>query len=348
MTGSARIPVIAEHALRFAAAVGLGISVVLARSYLGDGPSLCGEGGGCDVVRESPWAWPLGIPMPILGAIYFAAILVLSGLRGRARLLLPAAALAGGAAAVGFLYLQAEVVGAWCRYCLVADSAALLIALAALPARRRPGGAPPRRVQLAIGVVGAAALVIPLALRALLQPQPPPVTQELQVRLPPAIAAEQQPGVVTIVEYLDFQCPVCRALHARLTAILPDYPAVRVVRKMDPLSMHRHAEPAARSWCCADAAGLGDRMADALMTADALDPSACAELAAGVGVDADQFRACFADDRTAARVHAERAEARGMGIRALPTFWIGREKFVGLPDEPVVRASLERAVAALQ
>ena len=42
----------------------------------------------------------------------------------------------------------------------------------------------------------------------------------------PTLGDPQSP--VTLVEYSDFQCPVCRSLHDSLRAILPRYPQVRV------------------------------------------------------------------------------------------------------------------------
>src|SRR5260370_14239503 len=40
---------------------------------------------------------------------------------------------------------------------------------------------------------------------------------------------------VTLVEFSDFECPVCRSLHDVLRGMLPNYPQVRVVFKDFPL-----------------------------------------------------------------------------------------------------------------
>ncbi len=340
-------PAYADWALRFVAAIGLGMSVLMAHEYLGPEATVCGEGGGCDVVRESRWAALLGIPTPIFGVLFFVAVLVASGLGGRARRALPALAIAGGLGAIGFIVLQASVIGAWCKFCLIADGSALAVALLALPAYRRPAGLPRWSAQLALGAVAAFTVAIPVGI-ARMQPRPPAAEPLLQEELPPAIAREQLPDVVTIVEFLDFQCPVCRKLHKQLTTVLRDYPAVHIVRRMMPLtSIHPHAEGAARAWCCADELGKGEQMAEALMQSSELDATACEELALSLGIDADTYRSCIDDPGTAERVRTERKEAQGMGIRSLPTFWIGREKFIGLPTNAVLRASLDRAVASL-
>jgi protein-disulfide isomerase len=340
-------PTNAEWILRIAAAVGLGISGLLLYEYLSANPTLCGQGGGCDVVRESKWAWPLGVPMPVVGVVFFTALLVLSGVQGRrGRAALLGTAVVGGLGSVGFIVLQASVIHAWCKYCVVADAAALIAVGAALVAYRRPGGLPGAQGWLAISAVAAAAAVAPFVVGSLAKRQ---VHAEhvVQEELPAPVAREQKPGVATIVEYMDFECPVCRKLHLLLEDVLPKYGSkVRVVRKMFPLPMHRYAEQAARAWCCADDVGKGEAMASALMHAESLDVASCEKMAVDVGIDLDQFRECLVDERTAARVRSDVEEARNLGLRAVPTFWVGREKFVGLPDADLLRESIDRALSA--
>src|SRR5438132_525709 len=56
------------------AIVGAGVSAYLLVEYLNDRGGICLTGGGCDAVRASAFAYPLGIPMPLFGvAFYFAA-----------------------------------------------------------------------------------------------------------------------------------------------------------------------------------------------------------------------------------------------------------------------------------
>ncbi len=44
---------------------GAGVSVYLLVEYTTGQPGLCLTGSGCDEVRASPYAYPLGIPMPL-------------------------------------------------------------------------------------------------------------------------------------------------------------------------------------------------------------------------------------------------------------------------------------------
>ena len=59
-------------------------------------------------------------------------------------------------------------------------------------------------------------------------------------------------SIVTLVEYSDFECPVCRNLHGMLRDMLPKYPQVRVVFKDFPLeTLHPWARTAALAGRCA-------------------------------------------------------------------------------------------------
>ena len=56
---------------------------------------------------------------------------------------------------------------------------------------------------------------------------------------------------ITIVEYGDFECPVCRNLHDALRGMLPNYPQVKLVFKDFPLdSVHPWARTAALAGRC--------------------------------------------------------------------------------------------------
>src|SRR6185503_6117111 len=84
------------------------------------------------------------------------------------------------------------------------------------------------------------------------------------------VRAVYEPGKINVVEFADFECPYCRALHPVLKRVIQDYPADRVhfVRKHVPLEMHELARPAARAAVCTEEQGKGEAMADALVQAE--------------------------------------------------------------------------------
>src|SRR5688572_11694875 len=104
------------------ALIGLGASVASLIDYLGPAPTFCSEGG-CETVRNSGWARPLGVPLPIIGIAYFLAMSVLAFVpRPRVRIALAALGAGGG---IALILIQAFAIGAWCKLCLVADPAAI-------------------------------------------------------------------------------------------------------------------------------------------------------------------------------------------------------------------------------
>jgi hypothetical protein len=57
-------------------------------------------------------------------------------------------------------------------------------------------------------------------------------------------------AIITIVEFADFECPVCRNLHEALRGLLPNYPQVRMVFKDFPLEqIHPWARTGAFGRC---------------------------------------------------------------------------------------------------
>src|SRR5437762_4666248 len=124
-----------------AAIVGLGASLTSLVDDLGGAPTFCAETGG-EIVRTSAWARPLGIPMSVLGVAFYAAALALAFASApRLRRWL---ALAGGAWAVWLIALQAFVIEAWCKLCMVADPAAIAHAVLVLAGARALAPAPRR------------------------------------------------------------------------------------------------------------------------------------------------------------------------------------------------------------
>ena len=304
-----------------AAIAGLGASLASLYDYLGPAPAFCAEGG-CATVRASAWAHPLGIPMPVLGIAFFGVMIALCFLdRPRVRVALAAT---GAAWAVALIALQAFVIHAWCKLCMIADPAAILVGIAVLAGAKTLRFTWPRALAV---VPGAAACVLALRLVGVSGHAPPPV---IPPGTPAFVVSAQKPGVVTIVELVDFECPFCRALAPKLTeALQATTVPVRVVRKMVPLPMHPHAMPAALAWCCAEAQGKGDAMADALFAApvDDLTPEGCEKIAQRVGCDLDRYRRDL--PAMVGKVAADMLDARGGDVRSLPTVFVGTERLVG-------------------
>jgi predicted DsbA family dithiol-disulfide isomerase/uncharacterized membrane protein len=331
-----RSRVLALFALAFAL-VGLGASVASLFDYLTPAPTFCAESG-CATVRSSAWAQPLGIPLPVLGIAYFLAMSVLAFWE-RPRLRVSLAAI-GGAVGVALIGIQAFAIGAWCTLCLVADPAAILAAIAVVAGA---GTLRPTLPNVAATLPAAALVVLALGLYA--HREEP--TAAPNAPLPASVANEQRPGVVTIVEFVDFQCPFCRALDKKLTEALGrTKQPVRIVRKMVPLDSHFYAVPAAMAYCAADAQGFGDQMAKELFAAkpEDLNPAGGEAIAVRLGLDVAKFREAFASEALQQRIKQDMADWREAGLDGLPTIFIGSQKLEGSNhSSDALLAAIERA-----
>jgi len=123
---------------------------------------------------------------------------------------------------------------------------------------------------------------------------------------------------VTLVEYSDFQCPVCRNLHDILRGMLPNYPQVRVIFKDFPIEqLHPWARTAALAGRCAyeqDPKAFW-KMYDFIYDGQDLISAENAwskmnDFADQSGLDTGTFKSCLASPEAAAAVDASRANGQ--------------------------------------
>ena len=329
-------------------ALALAASAVLLVDYVRPAAVFCDPDGGCGAVKRTIFAYPMGIPTPLFGIGGFLAIGLAQLIPGpRARIAQATLASFGAVVAAGLLAVQASM-KTLCPFCAVSDvSALLLFGLSVLRALR--GWDPPEgRRQLAGAVVViCGALGLPILVGMNKPPKP------VAVGLPPVIADELRatpPGRVTIVDFVDFECPFCRMTHEQLAPLLAAHESqVRVVRKHVPLRMHAHAMDAAKAACCAERLGKGAEMAEALFTVptEELTPEGCELLAVKFGLDSVAFRDCVKDPAIEARINADIDAFHAAHGHGLPTLFVGETKLEGSQDRAVLESTLESAIRAL-
>ncbi len=323
---------------------GLVASAILVIDYLHPVPVFCAEGGGCDAVRRTAIAGALGVPLPLVGLAGFLAIGGVSLLKGHAARLVQVA-LGSVAAVAGVLLLAAQgMIGHFCVYCSIADASAIGCAVAAWwRFGRAASAAPPRALVYAgAGLLGLAILV-PVAVGKYLGSHTPPTPSVILAEI-----ARTPAGKVTVVDFVDFECPFCRMTNAVLEPLLAAHEdRVRCVRRQVPLSVHTHALDAARAATCGDILGKGDALARALFAApvEDLTPAGCEKVAESVGLALGPFRACVADPKTGERIEADRAEFKAAGGYALPTIWIEELQLVGAQPTEAFASALDSALA---
>ena len=152
---------------------------------------------------------------------------------------------------------------------------------------------------------------------------------------------------VTLVEYGDFQCPYCARAHAALTELMQQHgERVALVYRHLPLNdLHPLAAPAAQA---AEAAGAQSKfweMHDALFENQGmLDEDALPALASNIGLDAQRFASELDEGKHGGRVEQQAEQARALGARGTPTFFINGERYQGDSDHASLASALKKAL----
>jgi len=157
---------------------------------------------------------------------------------------------------------------------------------------------------------------------------------------------------VTVVEFLDFQCPGCGDLEPTMQELRADLGnEVRfVVRNFPLIDIHPNAVDAA---VAAEAAADQDEYAamhDALFANQdewtGLDDATdyFRDLADELGLDLDAYDAAVADPATEERVMADRADALDLGLQGTPSIIVDGQ-LVQLQQLSDVRTAIEAALA---
>jgi protein-disulfide isomerase len=144
-------------------------------------------------------------------------------------------------------------------------------------------------------------------------------------------------ATITVVEYSDFECPVCRSLHDVMRGLLPNYPQVRLVFMDFPLEqIHPWARTAALAGRCAYAQNpkafwtiydlIYDHQ-DLIAAGNAYEKMT--DYAGQAGLNADTFKSCLAGPEAAAAVDASLANGRELEIGSTPTVFVNGRRIVG-------------------
>ena len=113
--------------------LGLIVSAFLAFEYIQTGPIVCPiTGTGCEIVRKSPYSYPLGIPVPLVGLIGYFVLMILTFARSVSqdlKLLKAILAIAVfGVLFVGwFTYTEIFYIKAVCTWCAISALNMLII-----------------------------------------------------------------------------------------------------------------------------------------------------------------------------------------------------------------------------
>lgn len=166
------------------------------------------------------------------------------------------------------------------------------------------------------------------------------------LRKPDSHTLSRAPGdEVTVVEFLDYQCPSCASFYLNLTKQIEQEYAGRItfVPRTFPLEMHELAMPAARAAEAAALQGKYREMYHALfdnyeswaVAADGQNLSKDRQranaqfdrFARQIGLDLERFHRDMASPQVTARIEQDKADGKKAGVSGTPTIFINGRQF---------------------
>jgi protein-disulfide isomerase/uncharacterized membrane protein len=362
-----------------AAIFGAGVSAYLLVEYTTGQSGVCLTGSGCDEVRASDFAYPLGVPMPLLGLAFYAAAawLAIRSLPGGTvpgsspRVLLLAAGVVGAAWSAVLTGVEAFVIHAFCTWCLASAGTSLVLLVAAAGLYLAPdpepvtGGSSRARHQRAraqetergglrrLGATGSGVTAVLfgglLILGAVGGGPGPNASGD---KLAPASSPHLGSGPVTVIEWADFQCPGCAQVGPVLSQMAAQDQMTLVYRYFPLTAIHGNADTSARAAEAAKLQGGFWSMADLLYAQQAawsnLSSSAAesyfAGLAGQIGLDVAQWTADYTSQAVRDAVAADAAAARDLNLQGTPTIYIGGQIY----DGDRTASAFQAAIAAVE
>ena len=158
-------------------------------------------------------------------------------------------------------------------------------------------------------------------------------------------------GAVTLVQFLDFECPSCAALHPSIEELREDYAGrVTFAVRYFPLPSHASGEASA---VAVEAAARQHRFEDLYQRmfdthpewAGSSEPQAVLfrRLARGIGLDMEQYDADVADPSTLQRVRYDFDAGRELGVRGTPSILVDG-KLLDIQRVEDIRDALDAAL----
>lgn len=172
--------------------------------------------------------------------------------------------------------------------------------------------------------------------------EPPQPVQNVSVDDDPARGSANAP--VTIVEFTDFQCPACAAMHPVIEEVLRSYgDKIRFVVRDFPLNHHENARKAAEAANAANAQGkFFEYIALLFQRQKALDVSSLKKYASELGLDRTRFDAALDRGIYAAEVVNDIEDGELYGVNSTPTIFVNGVQLKVLSGD-ALREAIEKA-----
>ncbi len=144
---------------------------------------------------------------------------------------------------------------------------------------------------------------------------------------------------VTLVEFVDYECPHCKRLQPVLRQLVDEYRGdVRVFFKHYPLPQHENARLAAEAAVAAHKQGKFWQFEEKLWAnQDSLGPADLEKYAKEAGLDVAKWRQEKEAAATKVRVQRDKAEGGILGLSSTPTVYINGREYTDAKDVESLR-----------
>lgn len=147
---------------------------------------------------------------------------------------------------------------------------------------------------------------------------------------------------VTLVEFSDFECPICAAVRPMIEAFVKDRPSVRLCWAAFPLEQHTHSTLCGQAALFAREAGKFWPVHDALFEHQLeISPQLIRKVLQEHGLDIKAFDKAVAAGKYVDELKASREAGKNAGVDGTPTLFVnGRRHVLGFATE-MLSASVE-------
>lgn len=144
----------------------------------------------------------------------------------------------------------------------------------------------------------------------------------------PALGPATAP--VTIVGFLDYQCPYCHRSQATVDRVVEQYKGkVRLVHQDFLLGRPRSLPAARAARCAGDQGRFWEYHRDLLNKPGDMSDEDLKARAASLGLDGGRFATCLGSDRYDAAIQRAVEDGHALGITGTPTFFVNGRRLVG-------------------
>ena len=140
---------------------------------------------------------------------------------------------------------------------------------------------------------------------------------------------------VTIIEFVDFECPICRGTYPTFKALTEKYaPVLKVVFKNLPFeSTHPDAKVAALAAKCAQEQKVFWQYQELLLTGSKFDIDGLLTEATKLNLNLDMFNLCLSDQKFLKEVGDDLMDAASLNLKGTPSYLVNGYLISGAPDE---------------